>query len=61
MGSEVIIHQLLIFGVLMVVGALGSYFGIIKDEAKDFLSRFIIDITLPCLIFSTFAKIDSNP
>lgn len=37
-----------------------SYFEIIKDEAKDFLSRFIIDITLPCLIFSTFAKIEGN-
>ncbi|MEW5845197.1 MAG: AEC family transporter [Bacteroidota bacterium] len=60
MGSEIIIHQLLIFGVLMVVGALGSYFEIIKDEAKDFLSRFIIDITLPCLIFSTFARIEGN-
>jgi predicted permease len=60
MGSAIIIHQLLIFGVLMVVGALGSYFEIIKDEAKDFLSRFIIDITLPCLIFSTFAKIEGN-
>lgn len=61
MGSTVIINQLLIFGLLMAIGALGSYFGIIKDDAKDFLSRFIIDITLPCLIFSTFTKIDSNP
>jgi hypothetical protein len=60
MGSEIIIHQLLIFGVLMVVGAIGSYSGIITEKAKDFLSRFIIDITLPCLIFSTFARIDSN-
>lgn len=60
MGSAIITHQLLIFGVLMVVGALGSNFDIIKDHAKDFLSRFIIDITLPCLIFSTFAKIENS-
>jgi len=61
MESEIIIvHQLLIFGVLMAVGALGTYFGIIRDDSKDFLSRFIMDITLPSLIFSTFAKIDSS-
>ncbi len=45
----------------MVIGAIGSHFGAIKDDVKDFLAHFIIDITLPCLIFSTFARIDSNP
>jgi len=58
MATGIIINQLLIFGLLMMVGALASKRKILNDESKDFLARIIIDITLPFLIFSTFSHLD---
>ena len=61
MESHIIINQLLAFIVLAVIGAIASWRKIINDEGKDFLSRLIIDVTLPLLIVSTFLKLESNP
>lgn len=61
MGTAIILNQLLIFGILMFIGALASWFKFITDDGKDLLARVIIDITLPFLILSTFLKLDSNP
>lgn len=58
MATEIIINQLLIFGLLMIVGAIASKRKILNDESKDFLARIIIDITLPFLIFSTFSRLE---
>lgn len=58
MATEIIINQLLIFGLLMIVGAIASKRRILNDESKDFLARIIIDITLPFLIFSTFSHLE---
>lgn len=58
MATEIIINQLLIFGLLMIVGAIASRRKILNDESKDFLARIIIDITLPFLIFSTFSRLE---
>ncbi|HOY71514.1 MAG TPA: AEC family transporter [Tenuifilaceae bacterium] len=61
MESNIIINQLLAFIVLAVIGAIASWRKIINDEGKDFLSKLIIDVTLPLLIVSTFLKLESNP
>lgn len=58
MATSIIINQLLIFGLLMIVGAIASKRKILTEESKDFLARIIIDITLPFLIFTTFSKMD---
>jgi len=58
MATGIIINQLLIFGLLMMVGAVASKRRILNDESKDFLARIIIDITLPFLIFSTFSHLE---
>lgn len=58
MATEIIINQLLIFVLLMCVGAIASRRKILNDESKDFLARIIIDITLPFLIFSTFSHLE---
>lgn len=58
MATEIIINQLLIFGLLMIVGAIASKRKVLNDESKDFLARIIIDITLPFLIFSTFSQLE---
>ena len=53
MATEIIVRQLLIFGVLIAVGALGFWRKIISTEMKNSLARIVIDITLPFLIFTT--------
>lgn len=58
MATEIIINQLLIFVLLMIVGAFAAKRKILNDESKDFLARIIIDITLPFLIFSTFSHLE---
>ena len=57
MATGIILNQLLIFGLLMIVGVVASKRKILNDTSKDFLARIIIDITLPFLIFSTFANL----
>ncbi|MDD2278777.1 MAG: AEC family transporter [Bacteroidales bacterium] len=61
MATEIIVRQLLIFGVLIAVGALGFWRKIISIEMKNSLSRIVIDITLPFLIFTTFSNMDYEP
>ena len=58
MATGIIINQLLIFCLLMIVGAFAAKRKILNDESKDFLARIIIDITLPFLIFSTFSHLE---
>lgn len=58
MATGIIINQLLIFCLLMIVGAIATKRKILNDESKDFLARIIIDITLPFLIFSTFSHLE---
>jgi malate permease and related proteins len=60
MATEIIVKQLLIFGVLIGVGALAFWRGIITNEMKNNLSRIVIDVTLPFLIFTTFANMEVN-
>lgn len=61
MATGIIIHQLLIFGLLALLGAMGSHLKIITEEIKESLSRIIIDITLPFLILSTFSGLSFEP
>lgn len=61
MATEIIIRQLLIFGILISAGALAFWRKIITSEIKNNLARIVIDVTLPFLIFSTFANMDYDP
>ncbi|HCY00689.1 MAG TPA: hypothetical protein DG754_11170 [Bacteroidales bacterium] len=61
MATEIIVRQLLIFGVLIAVGALGFWRKIISVEMKNSLARIVIDITLPFLIFTTFSNMKYEP
>ena len=44
----------------MMVGAVASRFRLFTEDTKAFLARFIIDITLPFLIFTTFIHIEKE-
>jgi predicted permease len=61
MATEIILRQLLIFGILIGVGALAFWRKVITTEIKNNLARIVIDVTLPFLIFSTFANMDPDP
>lgn len=61
MATEIIVRQLLIFGILIGVGAIAFWRKVITEEMKNNLSRIVIDITLPFLIFTTFANMDADP
>lgn len=60
MATEIILKQLLIFGILVGIGALAFWRKIITTEIKNNLSRLVIDVTLPFLIFTTFANMESS-
>ncbi|MBN2749994.1 MAG: AEC family transporter, partial [Bacteroidales bacterium] len=36
-------------------------FNVLSDEGRDALAKIVIEVTLPFLIFSTFAKMDFSP
>lgn len=61
MATGIIVHQLLMFAILIGIGALAYWRKVISDEAKGSLARIIINLTLPLLIFSTFSNIDYDP
>ena len=60
MATEIIVRQLLIFGIVIGIGALAYWRKIINAEIKNNLARVVIDITLPFLIFTTFANMEAN-
>jgi len=60
MATQIIFEQLLVFALLALVGVIAHKAGLFNEESRRTLSRIIIDITLPFLIFSTFTKIEHN-
>jgi malate permease and related proteins len=51
----VIGEQLLILGILVLIGIIGTYAKVLNKEVSSSLTKVIMKITLPLLIFSTFA------
>ncbi|HPE17014.1 MAG TPA: AEC family transporter [Tenuifilaceae bacterium] len=60
MATEIILKQLLVFAILIGIGAIAFWRKIITSEIKDNLSRIVIDVTLPFLILTTFANMESS-
>lgn len=60
MATEIIVRQLLIFGIVIGIGALAYWQKIISPEIKNNLAKVVIDITLPFLIFTTFANMEAD-
>lgn len=58
MATEIILRQIIIFGIIIGLGALGYWRKIITPEIKNNLSSLVVDITLPFLIFSNFANME---
>ena len=61
MQTEIILNQILILGVLVLVGVAGSIFKVISSEGKDFLAKVIFNITLPLMLLTNFSRMDITP
>jgi len=60
MGTGAIINQIIIAGIIIIVGVIGARVGVIDKDARDRISKLVFNITLPLLIFSTFATMKLN-
>lgn len=61
MAIEIILRQLLIFAILIAIGAIAFHAKVISSEFRNNLSRIVIDLTLPFLIFTTFSGMEAQP
>lgn len=60
MAIEIILRQLLIFAILIAIGAIAFHAKVISSEIRNNLSRIVIDLTLPFLIFTTFSGMEAQ-
>lgn len=58
MPVQIIISQIVMLGVLVIIGLITSRLKIITPASKDFLAKIIFNITLPAMVFTNFTKID---
>ncbi len=56
--SGIIINQIIILGIMILVGVVATKFKVIDSNLKDGIASLIFNITLPLLIITTYAKVD---
>jgi predicted permease len=61
MHLEIVFTQILILSILIVVGIIGSKFGVISLMGKDMLAKLIFNITLPLMLLCNFSRINISP
>lgn len=61
MQTDIILHQILILGVLVIVGIAGSAFKVLNETIKDSLAKIIFNITLPLMLLTNFSSMDITP
>jgi predicted permease len=61
MQAEIILNQILILGVLILVGVAGSVFKVLNENSRDILAKIIFNITLPVMLLTNFSKMDITP
>ncbi len=57
---EIIVEQILMLTIMVVVGILSSRFKLLTHNVADVIVKVITKLTLPLLIFTTFAGIEIN-
>lgn len=60
MQSQVIVEQIIIAGIMVFVGAIGSWTKVIDEQMKFSISRLVFNITLPLLILTTVSGMDMS-
>ncbi|MEF3254481.1 MAG: AEC family transporter [Deferribacterales bacterium] len=52
---NIILNQVITFGILMLVGVIASKTKVIEEESLGYFAKFIVKIILPCLIYAVVA------
>ncbi len=55
---NIIVNQIIVLGILVVIGFIATKFKIITNEIKDGIARIIVKITMPLLIFTSISSLN---
>jgi malate permease and related proteins len=55
-GTGIIINQILILGIVCVVGVIAAKIGIISESLRDGIAKLVFNVTLPLNIFTAFTE-----
>ncbi len=58
MQTEIIINQILILGIVSVIGVIAARIGIISEGLRDGIAKLVFNITLPLNIFTAFTAME---
>ncbi|MBM3419665.1 MAG: AEC family transporter [Bacteroidetes bacterium] len=61
MQTEIILSQILILGILVIIGVAAAAFGVLNESAREILAKIIFNITLPLMLLTTFSRMDITP
>ncbi|MBS4012990.1 MAG: AEC family transporter [Bacteroidetes bacterium] len=59
-GTGIIINQILILGIVSVVGVIAAKIGVISEGLRDGIAKLVFNITLPLNIFTSFTAMQSS-
>jgi len=58
MQTQIITEQIIIAGIIVLVGTIGSWVKVINEDLRSSISRLVFKITLPLLIVTTVSRMD---
>jgi len=61
MQTDIILYQILILGILVIVGVAGSAFKVLNEVVRDSLAKIIFNVTLPLMLLTNFSSMDLTP
>ncbi|WP_291862311.1 AEC family transporter [Marinilabilia sp.] len=60
MQTQIITEQIIIAGIIVLVGAIGSWLRVINEDLRFSISRLVFNITLPLLIVTTVSRMEMS-
>ncbi|MCA1744139.1 MAG: AEC family transporter [Bacteroidales bacterium] len=58
MQTQIITEQIIIAGIIVLTGAIGSWLKVINEDVRFSISRLVFNITLPLLILTTVSSME---
>lgn len=60
MQTQIIAEQIIIAGIIVLTGAIGSWLKVINDDVRLSISKLVFKITLPLLILTTVSSMEMS-